>query len=425
MPAHLRYPWTVGGLTRRDWFRLVGGGAAAFGIGCGDNASGDVAAAVFEPTSSGFLVAVWARSAREATVALDGDFVSTRTITLADGGCGVVDLQDLEPDATYDVAVVVGSATLALRARTAPRDGDTRAVRLVIAADVDPNPEFDSDLAEHVVAAKPDLLVTIGDFPYTDNGPPAMTLADYRERHVECRTHGRVRTLLEAMPLRSIYDDHEFRNNWDTARAATEADRYAAAIQTWDEFFPLRGAEAEVRYRSFKYGANVECWLLDCRRFRSQNEMVDGPDKTMLGETQRAWLLSTLAASTAPFKIVCTSVPLDFAPPDCWTGFATERGRLFDAVLDVPGVLFVSADQHYFAAHRHRYGIREFQIGPFARGLGVFGPDGPGVLVRDLRVNVGLVDISTDALTFTGLGAGGDRFYSETLTARDLTPRVK
>jgi phosphodiesterase/alkaline phosphatase D-like protein len=413
--------------TRRDWIRLVGAGAATLAIGCGDNdAGGDAAAAVFEPTSSGFLVAVWARTAREATIAFSsGGIVATRTITLADGGCGVAELADLEADMTYDIVVIVdGMQTGPLRVRTAPRDDDTRAVRLALAADVDPNPEFDSDLAAHVVAAKPDLLLTIGDFPYTDNGPPAMTLETYRERHVDCRTHGRVRTLLEAMPLRAIYDDHEFRNNWDTARAALETDRYAAAIQSWDEFFPLRGTTGEVRYRSFRYGANVECWLLDCRRFRSQNEAPDVPGKTMLGDAQRQWLFSSLAASTAPFKLVVTPVPLDFAPPDCWTGFLTERRQLFDAVLGIPGVLFVTADQHYFAAHRHQYGIREFQIGPLCRGLGTFGPDGPGVLFRDARFNVGLVDITRDALTFTGLGPGGARFYSETLSITDLTPRT-
>lgn len=407
--------------------RLVGAGATALAIGCGDNEAGnDAAAAVFEPTSSGFLVAVWARTAREATIALGrGGFVAMRTITLADGGCGVAELADLEPDTTYDVTVIVdGAVTRPARVRTAPRDDDTRAVRLAIAADVDPSPEFDSDLADHVVAAKPDLLVTIGDFPYTDNGPPAMTLEAYRQRHVDCRTHVRVRTLLEALPVRAIYDDHEFRNNWDTARAAAESERYAAAIRTWDEFFPLRATTGEVRYRNFRHGANVECWLLDCRRFRSQNEAPDVPGKTMLGDAQRQWLFTSLAASTAPFKLVFTTVPLDFAPPDCWTGFLTERAQLFDAVRDIPGVLFVTADQHYFAAHRHRYGIREFQVGPLCRGLGTFGPDGPGVLFRDARYNVGLVDITRDTLVFTGLGPGGDRFYTETLTIADLTPRA-
>lgn len=429
MPGPLRYPPNVdpaGFPTRRAWLRLVGAGATVAALGCGDNvASSDAAAAVFEPTARGFLIAVWARSARTATIAIGtGPMVRTHEVVLGDGGCGALDLDDLEADTAYDIVVIVGGAQLApLRARTAPRDDAARAVRIAVAADIDPNPEFDSDLAEHVVATKPDLLVTLGDFPYADNGPPAMTLAEYRERHVETRTFARVRTLLDAMPVRAIYDDHEFRNNWDTVRAAAEPTRYAAAIQAWDEFFPLRDAAGEVRYRSFRFGANVEVFLLDCRRFRSGSEVPDVAGKTMLGDTQRRWLIDGLAASTAPFKLVFTSVPLDFAEPDCWTGYQTERRELFDAVVDIPGVLFVSADQHYFAAYRHAYGIREFQIGPLCRGLGTFGATGPGVLFRAARYNVGLVDIEADRLAFTGLGAGGERFYHEAFSRQDLTPR--
>ena len=411
--------------TRREWLRLVGAGATLLALGCGDNlAGGDVAAAVLEPTADGFLVTVWARTAREVTVAItEGGMVFTRKLVLGESGSGVVEIDDLDPSSDYMVVVIADGARLGpLTVRTAPADNDTRAVRLAIAADVDPNPEFDSDLTEHVVAAKPELLVTIGDFPYTDNGPPAMTVAEYRERHVETRVFSRVRALLEAMPVRAIYDDHEFRNNWDGARSLAEPERYAAAIQTWDEFFPIRNPVGETRYRKFRWGANVECFLLDCRRFRSAETMADSAAKTMLGIEQKQWFLENLAASTAAFKLVFTSVPLDFAEPDCWTGYLTERAQLFDAVVDMPGVLFVTADQHYFAAFRHAFGIREFQIGPLCRGLGNFN-SGSGVLFQAQRFNVGLVDIERDHLTFTGLGAGGERFYEETLTIDQLTPR--
>jgi alkaline phosphatase D len=425
MPGALRYLWNVA-TTRREWLRLVGASTTAILLGCGDNLAGnDAAAAVFEPTASGFLVSVWARSVRTVTVAIaQGAMARSQEVALGEGGTGVLEIEGLAPRTAYDVFVIADGARLGPhRARTAPADDDTRPARIAVAADVDPNPEFDSDLAEHVVAAAPELLVTIGDFPYTDNGPPAMTVDEYRERHIETRTHARVRTLLEAMPVRAIYDDHEFRNNWDGARAIAEPSRYAAAMQTWDEFFPLRETAGEVRYRNFRWGANAECFLLDCRRFRSGETMADGPAKTMLGAAQKQWFLDAIAASTATFKLVFTSVPLDFAEPDCWTGYLVERAQLFDAVIDIPGVLFVSADQHYFAAFRHAFGIREFQVGPLCRGLGVFGTDGPHVLYRVRRFNAGIVDIRSDSLTFTGLGAGGERFYEETLTIDQLTPR--
>jgi hypothetical protein len=87
-------------------------------------------------------------------------------------------------------------------------------------------------------------------------------------------------------------------------------------------------------------------------------------------------------------------------------------------------VLFVSADQHWFAAHRHALGIREIQIGPVGRGLGAPGPMVPGVMFRAVRYNAGVIEIDGDQLTVIGLGADGAAFYRETLSPADLTPRA-
>jgi len=414
--------------SRRELLRAVGTGATALALGCGDNlADTDAAVAILEPATDGFVIAVWARRATRATITIrDGAAVAMGSLAIGDSGSGALDVAGLAANTAYEIVVRTddGITLGPYRARTAPRDDDRRRVRIAVAADVDPNPEFDSELVEHVVAAAPDLLVTLGDFPYTDNGPVAVTLDAYRARHVECRTHGRVRTLLEALAVRAIYDDHEFRNNWDAGFAASEAARYAAAMTAWDEFFPVRGATGEVRYRSWRWGANVECFLLDCRRFRSANALPDDAAKTMLGATQRDWLIDGVTRSTATFKLVFTSVPLDFTPGvDAWPGFTTERARIFDALLGTPGILFLSADQHFFAAYRHAHGIRELQVGPLARGIGTPVAQGAGVLFRAERYNVGLLDIDGDRLVAAGLGDDGSRFYEETLTADALTPR--
>ena len=309
--------------------------------------------------------------------------------------------------------------------RTAPAPDDTAPVRLAIGADLDPIPYYATDLLDHLVAADPDLFLTIGDFPYTDDGPIAQTVDEYRARHALMRTYAPMRRVMEAMPLASIYDDHEFRNNWDASFVAAEPDRYAAAMQVWDEFFPLPNTVGEVRYRNFRWGANVEVFVLDCRRFRSADAAADDADKTMIGATQKAWLFQALAASTATFKVILTSIPLDFGlGNDHWAAFSTEREEILGwiAAKNLPGVLFVSGDQHYFAAYQHSYGLREFQIGPLGRGIGIAGPDGPGVLYRDLRYNFGLVDVDGDSLTMSAVGDDGSVFYKETLTSSALAP---
>jgi alkaline phosphatase D len=408
--------------------QLLGASTALLATGCGDGgAPALAAAAVLDPDEDSFVVAIWSRMADSdgiVRVRTEGRLVVAQPFALI-AEIGRVEVNGLEAGQRYEVAIEVGGVTLTHRVRTAPAADDVRPVRIAVSADCDPNPEFASGMLDAVVAAEPELLITLGDFPYTDNGPPAQTVAEYRARHVELRGHPPVRALLEACGLRAIYDDHEFRNDWDARFVAAEPARYAAAMQVWDEFFPQRAPVDDIRYRSWRWGAHVECFLLDCRRFRSANSVRDNAGKTMLGAAQRAWLLDGVTRSTATFKLVLTSVALDFgAGTDHWVGFKTERDGILAALVGVPGVLFVSADQHWFAAHRHAFDIREMQVGPLARGLGT--PEGSpsSVLFRAVRYNAGIIDVDGDQLVFSALGDDGEVFYRETLSAADLTPRA-
>jgi alkaline phosphatase D len=420
-------------LSRRDVLRLASASVARLAIGCGDNdpphpAGPHHASMVLEPGSTAFSVAVWSSISRHVAVEVRDSRTSVLTsiVELDAARRAVLDVADLAPSTTYQVSLLCeGGITLGPHTvRTAPADDDPRPVRIAVSADLDPDPSFDSDLLAQLAAAAPELYVSIGDFPYTDNGPVAMTVDEYRARHAELRTAPKVRACFDTMGVRAIYDDHEFRNDWDASWVAKEPARYAAAMQVWDEFFPVRGATGEVRYRSWRWGANVECFLLDCRRFRSADSDPDGPQKTMLGATQKAWLIDAVKRSTAPFKLIFTSVPLDFAlGDDAWHVFTYERDQLFGELVGIPGIVFFSGDQHFFAAHRHAHGIREFQTGPLARGLGTPGPDAPGVLFRSVQYNFGLIDVTADRLTVCGIGADGSCFYKEELSAADLTPR--
>lgn len=397
-------------------------------LGCGDDLGPrDVAGAVLEPDEQGFVLSVW-RSA-PGVVAIEvrtGDVVVHEDeVELGASPTAAVAIDGLAAAADHEITLSAANGpTRTLRARTAPLATDPRPVRLAVSADYDPHPMFETDLVAHVLAAEPELFVSLGDFPYTDNGPPAMTVDAYRSRHALGRSAREARRLFEGVGVRAIYDDHEFRNDWDAMRAAEEPARYAAAVQVWDEFFPVRAPIGDVRYRSWRWGAHLECFLLDCRRFRSANAAPDGPGKEMLGAAQHAWLAAGLQASTATFKLVLTSVPLDFGlGVDHWIGFTDARARLYQAIAGVPGVLFVSADQHYFAAHRHANGAREIQVGPLARGVGEVGRADVGVWFRSQQLNAAVLDVSAEQLVIAGLGAGGERFYEEALTPADLTVR--
>src|SRR5437764_11792160 len=82
--------------------------------------------------------------------------------------------------------------------------------------------------------------------------------------------------------------------------------------------------------------------------------MSDGPATTLLGAPHRDWLLRTLAASRAPFKVVCspcTLAPLEANARDgSWaTGFTTERDLVLAHIRQhVSGrTLFVTGDTHW------------------------------------------------------------------------------
>lgn len=413
--------------TRREFLRSIGSSTALWLVTCGDNIPPIAGCAVLDPDEDSAVVAIWCQlpvATAEVEVRAPGRPTTSDTVAL-DGEIGRLVVTGLSPDTQHDVTVAIAGATLGpYRIRTAPRAGDPRPVRVAITADFDPNPEFASGMIDALIAAAPEIVISIGDFPYADNGPPAMTVPEYRARHAELRCHPPIRALFQAAAMYAIYDDHEVRNDWDGRTRRDEPARHAAGLQVWDEFFPQRAARGEIRYRRWRWGAQLECFLLDCRRFRSANDAPDDAGKTMLGAEQLRWLIDGATSSTATFKLVLTSVPLDFGDGgDHWSSFRTERDAMLAALVGTPGVVFVSADQHWFAAHRHAFGVREMQVGPLGRGVATPGPTAPGVVFRAARINAGVIDIAGDTLTLIGLGADGEAFYREALSSADLTPR--
>jgi alkaline phosphatase D len=417
--------------SRRDvlrWGALASG--ARLASGCGDNLALPIVGA-FEVEATRAVITAYAPGADVARATIeraDGAVVATASAPIGAGGTAHIDVAGLAPGTAYRYRVDAGVASDPGWLVTAP--DDPRPVRLAVVADLDVDPTFDSPILDHLTAAAPDLVVAIGDFPYADNAPGAVSLDEYRERHLLLRSADKVERWLRTTSLRAIYDDHEVGNNWDAASVARDPARHAAALAAWDEWFPVRGAPDGARYRSWRWGPLVDCFLLDCRRYRSDDDSPDGAGKVMIGPAQRAWLGAGLAASAAPFKLVFTSVPLDFGwGVDHWAGYTVERELVLAAIRDagVGGVLFLSGDQHWFAAHAHASGAREFQVGPIARGTFEPPPPVPGVLARAPVFNAGIVDVAVDEvgprLVFTALGADGAALYQEALRPDDLRLR--
>ena len=124
------------------------------------------------------IAAIWSRiagAAVEIVARVAGQQVAAARLVL-DGEIGRAELTGLLPDTVHEIAIDVAGLVLGPhRVRTAPRADEGRPVRVAVLADCDPSPEFASGLIDALAAAAPEIAISIGDFPYTDNGPPART----------------------------------------------------------------------------------------------------------------------------------------------------------------------------------------------------------------------------------------------------------
>jgi alkaline phosphatase D len=223
-------------------------------------------------------------------------------------------------------------------------------------------------ILDGVVRHRPDCFLLLGDTMYADvpRGAFEPTLAHYRAKHRENRDDAALGRLLAATPICAVWDDHEVQNDFNRTHPALAEGRRAFL-----EYWPVRGERGEpgVLYRRFAWGSGAEVFVLDCRQYRSPQRQPDGPDKTMLGARQKAWLKEGLRASRASFKFVASSVPVH-GPwgADRWAGYATERDELlaFVRAERITGVVVLSADVHAAVDVDLATGVREFIAGPLA-----------------------------------------------------------
>lgn len=316
----------------------------------------------------------------------------------------------------FHVHARTDAGTVTGHCATAPAADASVAVRFQIGGDVGGqswcrHPEHGYRIFESMAAREPDFFIANGDLIYADGicpaeGPDgwrnipgdfpsvsdpsvdwhdAATVREVFFAHWRYnRADRHLRAYLAATPVYAQWDDHEVANDfgaaWSDWPAAERRTGYATvAREGRDAFLAYNPIDTETTqgklYRSARWGRELELFVLDGRSYRSRNDQIDGPDKTLLGAEQRAWLVDGLTRSTATWKVVSSNVPLavptgsrsdrfgrdgfangtadDFSAR---TGFEHELLGIL-AELDrarVRNLVFVVTDVHLAASLRHR-----------------------------------------------------------------------
>lgn len=196
----------------------------------------------------------------------------------------------------------------------------------------------DTSIFTEMATRKGDLIIFLGDFPYTARGAKGELRAGNKKlREVIGFTE-----LTSSTPTYAIYDDHDFGPN-DCDGTHKHADE---ALTSFKEYWanPSYGlAQAKGIYCSFVVG-DVEFFLLDGRYPARMNE------KTMLGKVQYKWLCDGLKNSESRYKVLVSGTQFGRAKPDGWAGkfYLAERNKLFSFIAenDISGVIGISGDVH-------------------------------------------------------------------------------
>ena len=224
---------------------------------------------------------------------------------------------------------------------------------------------------------KPDFFVGTGDNVYYDShdDQEATDTKGIRRKWHQQFAQQRYVDLFRQTATYWEKDDHDHRYN-DCDRVGTRPPSSDLGIRLFREQVPVvdpTDPDAKT-YRTFRLNKHVQIWLVEGRDYRSPNRMEDGPDKTLWGAEQIAWLKKTLLASSATYKLLISPTPM-VGPDDAYKrdnhtnheGFRTE-GRAFfqwikDQGLDKRGFYTICGDRHWQYHSVDPMGIEEFSSG--------------------------------------------------------------
>lgn len=221
---------------------------------------------------------------------------------------------------------------------------------------------------EKIAAAKPELLLLIGDNIYADlDKNVKVTPEVIREKYAHMAKVPGFQKLKAMCPMLGTWDDHDYGKNDAGAEWAYKDEAQKAFL---DFFGVPAGDPRRTRkgvYHSATYGLpgkRVQIILLDTRYFRSALKAADkplpgtrivpylpntDPGATMLGDEQWKWLEGELK-KPAEVRLLVSSIQVisEDHPFEKWMNMPKEREKLYALIRSTGanGVIILSGDRH-------------------------------------------------------------------------------
>ncbi len=211
---------------------------------------------------------------------------------------------------------------------------------------------------------RPDVMLWLGDNVYTREGDFSET--GFYHRYTHTRSLPEMQPLLASTHQYAIWDDHDFGpNDLDGSSVLKELALRTFKLFWGNQTYGINGHPSVIS--NFKFN-DIEFFGLDNRYYRSANTRKTGK-RQMFGEEQLQWLISRLAESQAPFKIIMAGGQvLNTAPvyENYIHLFPEERKRLLELIEkeNIKGVVFLSGDRHFteLSAYKNKAGNMVYDL---------------------------------------------------------------
>ena len=263
------------------------------------------------------------------------------------------------------------TASLEGRFKTAPKSDMPSEVNFIVTTgtsygDVDTDAGY--KFYQSALSLSPEFFVHTGDILYYDRLAKTKELALWHWDRMYSYPNNI--EFHRQVPSYFIKDDHD---TWMNDCYPGMKTRYMGAFtyQQGTEIFPQQVPMGNETYRTFRWGQDLQIWLMEGRDYRSPNPMQDGPEKTIWGEKQMKWFKATVTSSDATFKVLISPTPI--VGPDrrnkndnhANQGFSYEGDLLQQFISEQKNMVVVCGDRHWqYISKDTEYGVIEFSCGP-------------------------------------------------------------